>query len=147
MNLRQLKDTPLCRKGRKRVGRGRGSGQGKTCGRGHKGAGARAGFGGMIAYEGGQTPLFRRLPKRGFSNARSRLRFATVNVGALNSFAAGTEVTPELLLKERKVRALLDGVKVLGDGALDVPLKVHAQRFSRGAIEKIKEAGGEVKEL
>jgi large subunit ribosomal protein L15 len=147
MNLRQIKETPLPRKTRKRVGRGIGSGSGKTCGRGHKGARARAGFGGLIGYEGGQTPLFRRLPKRGFSNADFRLRFAIVNVSDLSDFAAGTEVTPELLLKKRKVRKLLDGVKILGGGALDVPLKVHAHRFSDTAIVKIEEAGGEVKKL
>ena len=147
MNLRQIKEIPLGRQRRKRVGRGRGSGHGKTAGRGHKGASARAGWGGLIGHEGGQTPLFRRLPKRGFSNTKFRLEFATVNVKDLNSFAAGTEITPELLLKERRIRKLGAGLKVLGSGALDVPLKVHAHRFSRSAVEKIREAGGEVKEL
>ena len=147
MNLRKLKETPLPNRRRKRVGRGIGSGRGKTCGRGHKGASSRAGWGGLIAHEGGQTPLFRRLPKRGFSNANFRLEFAVVNVKDLNSFVAGTEITPELLLKERKIRKLCAGLKVLGTGALDVPLKVHAHRFSKSAIQKIQEAGGEVKEL
>ena len=147
MNLRQVKETPLNHRRRKRSGRGRGSGRGKTCGRGHKGAGARAGAGGLVGYEGGQTPLFRRLPKRGFSNARFRLEFATVNVGSLNCFPAGTEVTPELLIKERKIKKMSAGLKVLGNGALDVPLKVQAHRFSKSAAQKIKEAGGEVKEL
>lgn len=147
MNLRQIKQIPLKRKRHKRVGRGPGSGKGKTCGRGHKGAGARAGAGGLLAYEGGQTPLFRRIPKRGFSNAKFRLEFATVNVGDLNDFPAGTEITPELLLKARKIRKLKAGLKVLGGGALDVPLKVDAHRFSRAALQKIQEAGGEVKEL
>ena len=147
MNLAEMRQSPQKRKRAKRVGRGNGSGHGKTCCRGHKGARSRAGFGGMIGYEGGQTPLFRRLPKRGFSNENFRLEFATVNVGDLNGFAAGTEVTPELLLKERKIRKLGAGLKVLGDGALEVPLKVQAHRFSRTAMEKIAEAGGEVKRL
>ncbi len=147
MNLREIKQVPLARKRRKRVGRGIGSGMGKTCGRGHKGAHSRAGFGGMIAYEGGQTPLFRRLPKRGFNNANFRLEFAIINVGELNSFAAGAEITPELLLKERRIRKPQAGLKILGNGALDVPLKVHAHRFSRTAVQKIEDAGGEVMHL
>ena len=147
MNLQDIKKVPLQRRRKKRVGRGPGSGCGKTCSRGHKGAGSRAGWGGLIRHEGGQTPLFRRLPKRGFSNENFRLDFATINVAALNDFAAGTEVTPELLVKTRKVRKLGDGLKILGGGALDVPLKVSAHRFSRTAIAKIVEAGGEVKEL
>ena len=147
MNLEELKRIGPSPKRRKRVGRGNGSGTGKTSGRGHKGAHSRAGFGGMVGYEGGQTPLFRRLPKRGFSNANFRLEFAIVNVSDLNIFPAGTEVTPELLMKEGKIRKLKAGLKVLGDGALDVPLNVHAHRFSRMAVEKITEAGGEVKKL
>jgi len=147
MNLEEIKQVPLRRRRRKRVGRGTGSGRGKTSGRGHKGAKSRAGWGGLLGHEGGQTPLFRRLPKRGFSNAKFRLEFATVNVKDLNTFAAGTEITPALLLKERKIRKLGAGLKILGTGALDVPLKVHAHRFSRSAIEKIRDAGGEVKEL
>ena len=147
MNLKQVKGRSLGRRRKRRVGRGSSSGKGKTCGRGHKGARSRAGFGGLIGYEGGQTPLFRRLPKRGFSNARYRLEYAVVNVGDLNGFAAGTEITPELLLKERKIRKLGAGLKVLGSGALDIPLRVQAHRFSRTAMEKIRDAGGEVKEL
>ncbi len=147
MNLQKVKEGSAKQKRRRRVGRGPSSGKGKTCGRGHKGASSRAGFGGLVRYEGGQTPLFRRLPKRGFSNAKFRLEFAVVNVGDLNGFPAGTEITPEFLMKERKVRRLRAGLKVLGGGGLDVPLTVHAHRFSRSAIEKIREAGGEVKEL
>jgi len=147
MNLREIKKVPLSRSRKKRVGRGPASGRGKTCGRGHKGAGSRAGSGGRLRHEGGQTPLFRRLPKRGFSNVKFRLAFATVNVSDLNGFTAGTEITPELLLKTRKIRKLGAGLKVLGNGALDVPLKVSAHRFSRSAVEKILEAGGEAKEL
>lgn len=145
MNLRELKQKPLPNKRRKRVGRGNASGWGKTAGRGHKGAHSRAGWGGMLAHEGGQTPLFRRLPKRGFSNENFRKNYAIVNVAALNEFEADTEVTPELLLKTKKIRKQLDGVKVLGKGGLDVPLKVHAHKFSQSAIEKIQAAGGEAK--
>jgi large subunit ribosomal protein L15 len=143
MNLRKLKAMSLNRKKPKRVGRGRGSGRGKTCGRGHKGAHARSGWGGMRAHEGGQTPLFRRLPKRGFKNTRFAVKYAIVNVGDLNSFPAGTDVTPELLLQERKVRKIADGVKILGGGALEVPLTVRAHKFSASAEAKIKDAGGE----
>lgn len=147
MNLRQIKKAPLERKRRKRVGRGSGSGKGKTCGRGHKGARSRAGAGGLVGYEGGQTPLFRRIPKRGFSNANFRLEFAAINVGDLNRFPAGTDITPEMLLKTRSIRKLRRGLKVLGGGALDVPLKVNAHWFTSTAVRKIEEAGGEVKEL
>jgi len=147
MNLREIRDIPLQRKRHKRVGRGRGSGHGKTCGRGTKGAASRTGFRGLVGYEGGQTPLFRRIPKRGFSNAPFRKEYAIINVGELNAFPAGTEITPEVLLKEGKVKRLRNGLKVLGAGALEVPLRVHAHRFSRAAVQKIREAGGEVKEL
>jgi large subunit ribosomal protein L15 len=147
MNLSDIKKVSLGHKARKRVGRGPRSGHGKTAGRGHKGANARSGHSGQIGYEGGQTPLFRRLPKRGFSNARQRLDIAVVNVGDLNGFPAGSEITPETLLKARVVRKLGDGLKVLGGGALDVPLKVSAHRFSESAAQKIRDAGGEVKEL
>jgi large subunit ribosomal protein L15 len=147
MNLRDIKDVSLNHHRRKRVGRGPRSGHGKTSGRGHKGARARSGHGGHIGYEGGQTPLFRRLPKRGFSNAKFRLEFAIVNVGDLNGFPAGAEITPELLLKSKVINKLRAGLKVLGNGALDVPLKVSAHRFSESAAQKIREAGGEVKEL
>jgi len=147
MNLSDIKQVSLGHKKRRRVGRGRGSGMGKTSSRGHKGAHSRSGWGGLISHEGGQTPLFRRLPKRGFSNFKFRVEYAVINVGDLNGFEAGTEVTPELLLKTRKIGGAGVGVKVLGNGALDVPLKVSAHKFSRSAVEKITEAGGEVKEL
>jgi len=147
MKLDDIKKESLNRKTRKRVGRGPGSGHGKTSGRGHKGAGSRSGAHDLYRHEGGQTPLFRRLPKRGFSNADFRLEYAIVNVSDLNTYPAGTEITPELLLKDRKIRKLGAGLKVLGGGALDVPLKVFAHRFSKSASEKIAEAGGEVKTL
>jgi large subunit ribosomal protein L15 len=147
MNLQEIETISLHHRKRKRVGRGMRSGHGKTCGRGLKGAKARSGNKGYIGYEGGQTPLFRRLPKRGFSNAKYRLEFTAVNVGDLSDFSAGSEVTPETLLKAGRISKLGAGLKILGGGALDVPLKVHAHRFSRAAAQKIKEAGGEVKEL
>ncbi len=147
MNIREIEKIPLRHHKRKRVGRGMRSGHGKTCGRGLKGAKSRSGNKGYIGYEGGQTPLFRRLPKRGFSNAQYRLEFTAVNVGDLKGFPAGSEVTPEALRKAGLIGEFKDGVKILGGGALDVPLKVHAHRFSSSAAQKIKEAGGEVKEL
>ena len=147
MNLQEIEKIPLRHHRRKRVGRGMRSGHGKTCGRGLKGAKSRSGNKGYTGYEGGQTPLFRRLPKRGFSNAKYRLEFTVVNVGDLNDFPAGSEVTPETLLKAGLVRALGAGLKILGGGALDKPLKVQAHRFSGAAAQKIKAAGGEAKEL
>lgn len=148
MNLREIKETvSLDQRKRKRVGRGPRSGHGKTSCRGHKGANARSGNGRRIGYEGGQTPLFRRLPKRGFSNDPFRIEYAVINVGDLNGLAAGTEVTPDLLLESGVVKKLLNGLKVLGGGAIDVPLKVQAHKFSESAVRKIREAGGEVKEL
>lgn len=148
MKLQDIEKISLHQHRRKIVGRGTRSGHGKTCGRGHKGAKARSGGGkGYVGYEGGQTPLFRRLPKRGFSNDRWRRELIAVNVGELNSFPAGSEVTPDVLLKAGLIEKLLGGVKILGGGALDIPLKVHAHRFSSSAAQKIREAGGEVKEL
>lgn len=148
MNLQDIKtEQPLPHKRPKRVGRGPRSGHGKTSTYGHKGAKARAGHSGMNAYEGGQTPLFKRLPKRGFSNAPFRLEYAVINVGDLNALPAGTEVTVELLMELRLIHKLLDGLKILGNGALDVPLKVQAHKFSATAAQKIRDAGGEVKEL
>ena len=133
-------------KRRKRVGRGRASGQGKTCGRGHKGGGSRAGWKQRGFAEGGQMPLFRRLPKRGFSNANFRICYSVVNVGDLDEyFEAGTHVTPQLLLETRLVRNLKRGIKILGDGALSKKLTVEATRFSKQAAEKIRAAGGESK--
>lgn len=148
MNLREIKqEISLNQRKAKRFGRGPRSGHGKTSGRGHKGAKARAGHSGQNGYEGGQTPLFRRLPKRGFSNDPFRLEYAVINVGDLNGYPAGTEITPDVLMKSGKVRKLLNGLKILGSGALDVPLKVSAHKFSESAAQKIREAGGEVKEL
>lgn len=129
-------------KERKRVGRGIGSGKGKTAGKGHKGQKARSGGTKGPAFEGGQMPLQRRLPAKGFSNARFKKDFATVNVDALNRFEANAVVTPEELLAARVIRKIQDGVKILGEGNLEKPLTVRAHRFSRSAIEKIEAAGG-----
>ncbi|KYP79679.1 50S ribosomal protein L15 [Ferroacidibacillus organovorans] len=144
MNLHELSPQPGSRKSRKRLGRGIGSGLGKTSGRGHKGQWARSGGGVRLGFEGGQTPLFRRLPKRGFSNEPFKTEYAIVNVGQLKSFEAGTVVTPELLLERRIIRKLKDGVKLLGEGeiAMGVTVRVHAA--SSSAVEKIQNAGGTV---
>lgn len=146
MKLHELKPSPGARKRRKRVGRGIGSGHGKTSTRGHKGQRARSGGVKGPGFEGGQTPLHRRLPKlRRFTNARFRKEWAIVNVGELaRRFEPGATVTPELLLQRRIVRELKDGLKVLGDGQVDRPLVVRAHRFSRQAVEKIQAAGGRV---
>ncbi|MDB5085269.1 MAG: ribosomal protein [Bacilli bacterium] len=142
MNLHELSPAPGSTKARKRLGRGTSSGTGKTSGRGHKGQNARSGGGVRVGFEGGQTPLYRRLPKRGFSNAPFKKELTEVNVGKLAAFEAGTVVTPELLLERRIIRSLRDGVKVLGQGELTVALTVQANGFSSSAKEKIESAGG-----
>jgi large subunit ribosomal protein L15 len=141
MKLHELSPAPGSKKERKRVGRGIGSGNGKTAGRGHKGQNARSGGGVRLGFEGGQNPLYRRLPKRGFNN-RFRIEYAIVNVEDLNQFSAGTEVTPELLRESGLVKQMKDGIKVLGNGDLTVALTVKANKFSQSAIEKIQAAGG-----
>lgn len=131
-------------KRRKRIGRGAGSGHGKTSGRGHKGAGSRAGSTSVSMSEGGQMPLFRRVPKRGFSNFMFRTVYHVVNVGQLNDrFEDGAHVTPESLLDAGLIRNLRNKVKVLGDGELKRKLKVEVGAFSKSAAQKIESAGGE----
>jgi len=147
MNLKDIKSLSMGNKKRMRVGRGPRSGKGKTSGKGHKGRNARAGVGGFIGYEGGQTPLFRRLPKRGFNNANYEIKYAVINVGDLEGLEPGSVVTAEGLLRARRIGRLKDGLKILGGGALTIALKVHAQKFSAVAAEKIRQAGGEIKEL
>ncbi|KPV44136.1 50S ribosomal protein L15 [Alicyclobacillus ferrooxydans] len=142
MQLHELKSNDGARRGKKRVGRGTSSGHGKTSTRGSKGQWARSGGGVRPGFEGGQTPLFKRLPKRGFTNARFSKTYAIVNLSQLNELPAGTVVTPELLLERRLVRELLDGVKVLGKGDLTVKLTVQAHAYSGSAKEKIEAAGG-----
>ena len=129
-------------KTRKRVGRGVGSGTGNTSGKGEKGQNARSGGGVRPGFEGGQLPLFRRLPKRGFSNAKFKTRYAVINVSDLNSFEDGAVVTPELLKEMGLLKNQLDGVKVLGNGTLEKKLVVKAHKFSSVAKEQIEKLGG-----
>ena len=138
-----MKYTEGARKSRKRLGRGNASGTGTTAGKGHKGQNARSGGGVRLGFEGGQTPIARRLPKRGFTNF-TRKEYAIVNVEALNRFENGTEVTPELLIETGLVKKLLDGVKVLGQGDLEKALTVKANKFSKSAVAVIEKAGGKV---
>ena len=143
MNLQNLKPTPGSTHAKKRLGRGTGSGTGKTAGKGHKGQNARSGGGTRPGFEGGQTPWFKRIPKRGFTN-RFRKEYATVNVSDLNKYSEGTVVTKELLLKDRLIRKELSGLKILGDGELTVKLTVQADKFTKSATDKIQAAGGSV---
>ena len=123
-----------------RRGRGHGSGNGKTAGKGHKGQKARSGAP-RPGFEGGQMPLYRRIPKRGFTN-RNSLEIIAINVSALNKFEDGTEVTPEVLLQEGVISKIADGVKILGNGELTKKLNVKVNAFSASAKEKIEKAGG-----
>ncbi len=125
----------------KRKGLGRGSGNGKTSGRGQKGQNSRSGGGVRANFEGGQIPLYRRLPKRGFTNAKFKTTYAIINVSDLNVFEDGTVVTPALLKETGLLKKQLDGVKVLGNGNLERKLTVQANKFSKEAIEKINAAG------
>jgi large subunit ribosomal protein L15 len=141
MKLHELKPAEGSRHERKRLGRGIGSGTGKTAGKGHKGQNARSGGGVRPGFEGGQNPLYRRLPKRGFHNI-SRKEYAIVSLDALNRFEEGTVVTPELLKETGVISALRDGVKVLANGELNKKLTVKAHKFSATAAEKIAQVGG-----
>lgn len=141
MKLHELERNIGATHSKKRVGRGSGSGLGKTSGRGQKGQKARSGVSINPVFEGGQSPLYRRLPKRGFKNEKFRTRYTTVNVEALNVFEDGTVVTPALLKDKRIIRKTLDGVKILGNGKLEKKLTIQANKFSDSALEKIKEAG------
>lgn len=143
MKLHEMKYTEGARKASKRVGRGHGSGNGKTAGKGHKGQNARSGGGVRLGFEGGQTPLARRLPKRGFTNF-NRKEYAIVNVESLNVFENDTVVTPELLIECGLVKKELDGIKILGDGELEKKLTVQANKFSSSAKTLIEQAGGKV---
>lgn len=126
----------------KRVGRGIGSGNGKTAGKGHKGQNARSGGGVRPGFEGGQLPLFRRLPKRGFTNARFKTVYATINLSDLEKFENDAVITPELLREMGLIKNQLDGIKVLGNGTLTKKLVVKANKFSVAAKTKIEELGG-----
>lgn len=143
MKLNELKSAPGAVRDRKRVGRGIGSGNGKTAGRGTKGQNAR-GSGTRPGYEGGQTPLFKRIPKRGFTNVNAH-EFAVVNLGDINDrFEAGATVDTESLKKAGLVKKEYEGVKVLGNGNLDKALTFNVTKVSKSAMEKITKAGGTV---
>lgn len=147
MDLNQIKQLASERKKRKRVGRGEGSGHGKTSTKGHHGQKSRTGGRPKPQYIGGQTPFALRIPKRGFNNARFRREYAIVNVRDLEKLEEGTEITPEVLLAKGLIRDLKDGVKVLGDGELSKKLVVKAHKFSELAREKIQAQGGSAVEL
>ena len=141
MKLENLCKTPEA-KSRKRVGRGPGSGMGKTSTRGENGQKSRSGASISAWFEGGQSPLYRRIPKRGFNNARFRTEFATINLSDLNKFNDGDVITPEVLKEKGIVKKQLCGIKVLGNGTLEKKVTVKAQRFSSAAVTKIESAGG-----
>lgn len=142
MKLHTMKPMEGATKARKRVGRGPGSGMGKTSTRGENGQNSRSGGGVRQGFEGGQTPLFRRLPKRGFSNARFKTVYATINLSDLNKFEDGAEITPEILKDMGLVKNQLDGIKVLGNGTLEKKLVVKANKFSTTAKAEIEKLGG-----
>ena len=141
MKLHELEKNIGATQAKKRVGRGSGSGLGKTSGRGQKGQKARSGGGVNPVFEGGQLPLYRRIPKRGFKNAMFKTRYAVINVEELNAFEDGTVVSPALLKEAGIIKNQLDGVKVLGNGKLEKKLTIQANKFSTSALDKIKESG------
>ena len=143
MKLHELRPNPGSNKNRKRLGRGTASGQGKTGGRGQDGQKSRSGGGVRPGFEGGQMPLYRRLPKRGFTNIFAT-EYAEINVEVLNRFEDGAEITPELLKQTGILKKQLDGVKVLGNGEITKKLTVKANKFSKSEVEKIEAAGGKV---
>ena len=142
MKLHELRPSEGAFKTSKRVGRGVGSGLGKTSGKGHKGQNARSGGGVRPGFEGGQLPLFRRLPKRGFTNAQFKTTYAVINLSDLNKFEDGAVVTPELLKEMGLLKNQLDGVKVLGNGTLEKKVTVKAHSFSEKAYKEIEKLGG-----
>ena len=146
MNLHEMKYNDGARKEIKRLGRGQGSGQGKTAGKGHKGQNARSGGGIAIGFEGGQTPFFKRMPKRGFTNMNRR-EYAVVNIETLERFENGATVTPELLKEAGIVKKQYDGVKILGNGTLTKKLTVNCNKISASAKAAIEKAGGKVEVL
>ena len=148
MNLEDVLNAGPKRKARKRVGRGLGSGTGKTCGRGTKGHGARQTFHGKLSHEGGQMPLFRRLPKRGFSNARYKIEYSVINVGELAKFfEANDEVSLEVLRERGLMKSGPMRLKILGNGELTVALKIKAHAASESATKKIEAAGGQMERV
>ncbi len=143
MKLEELKSPPGATKRVKRVGRGIGSGHGKTSTRGHKGQKSRSGGGTRLGFEGGQMPLQRRLPKRGFTNIFKK-EYAIVNIKDLNRFEDGSEITPEVLQNAGLINAVKDGVKILGHGELEKKLTIRVHKISRQAEEKVTARGGRV---
>lgn len=141
MKLNELQRNIGATHAKKRVGRGPGSGLGKTSGKGQKGQKARSGVSIKAVFEGGQLPLYRRIPRKGFNNAKFRTVYGTINVEELNKFEDGTTVTPALLKDTGLLKKQYDGVKVLGNGKLEKKLTIQANKFSTSALEKIKEAG------
>jgi len=146
MKLHELTYTEGARKASWRVGRGQGSGNGKTSGRGHKGQNSRSGGGTRPGFEGGQTPLARRIPKRGFTNINRR-EYAIVNLSLLERVEDGAEVNPTILKESGLIKKELNGIKVLGKGTLTKKLIVKAHKFSDSAVKAITEAGGTVEVL
>lgn len=147
MSIELLKPPRNSVKKRNRVGRGPGSGNGKTSGKGHRGQNSRKGGGVRLGFEGGQTPLYRRLPKRGFKNFYFKKNYNEINVYVLNQFENGAVVNKEALDKIGLIPLSRNGVKILGNGDLKKKLEVHADVFSKSAIEKIEKAGGKVVQL
>lgn len=141
MKLHELRAPEGSTKAPKRKGRGTATGQGKTAGRGMNGQNSRSGGGTRPGFEGGQMPLYRRIPKRGFTNIWKK-EWEIVNIEALNAFENGTEITPQLLIEAGLAKKTADGIKILGEGALEKSLNVKAHKFSKSAIEKIESAGG-----
>lgn len=145
LELDDLRPAEGAKRNRKRVGRGRASGHGKTSTRGHNGQGQRSGYGKRFGFEGGQTPLFRRLPKiHNFDQHPSRREWVEINVGTLSVFAANAEVTPATLVEQRILRKESESLRILGNGDLKIALKVKAHHVSEGARKKIEAAGGSV---
>ena len=142
MKIQDLSPSEGSRQKAKRIGRGMGSGHGKTATKGHKGQKARSGGAKGPAFEGGQTPLQRRLPKRGFKNRPFKKEYAVINIGDIAKLTDVEVVTPEVLLERKMIRDMKDGLKVLGDGKIDRPLAVKAHAFSSSALSKIQAAGG-----
>jgi len=143
MRLHELKKPEGSTKAPKRIGRGQGTGQGTTAGRGMNGQNSRSGGGVRLGFEGGQMPLYRRIPKRGFNNINKKI-FAEINVKDLNRFEDGTVVDQDLLLESGMVKQIKDGVKILGNGEIEKKLTVKAEKFTKSAAEKIEKAGGKV---
>ncbi len=143
MKLHELKPAPGSKKTSKRLGRGTGSGLGRNSGKGEKGQKSRSGGGVRLGFEGGQMPLYRRVPKRGFTNIH-RKEYAILNLDRLNIFENGVEVTEQVLLKKKLISDLKNGVKILAKGELERSLSIKVSKFSQAAKEKIEAAGGKV---